>query len=101
MTAWRDHQRKADDKLFIRHGDAAVYTPAVGNPVNLIVLIEKDFEILDAEGGVAEYIRVIRYRLIDLASHEIGAVVTIDGTTYKLGKTISDDGFIRTVQALT
>jgi hypothetical protein len=98
---WRDNQQQADKKLFVRHGDAAVYTPAVGSPVNLTVLVEKDFEILDAEGGVAEYITVIRYRLADLASNEIGAVVTVDSNTYTLGKTIADDGFIRTVQALT
>ncbi len=101
MATWRDRQCRADELLFARHGDSAVYTPSVGDPVALPVLLEKNFEILDEEGGVAEYTTVIRYRLVDLSTHEIGAVVTVDGTNYALGKALSDDGFIRTVQALT
>ena len=98
---WRQYQLRADAKLFSRHGDEATYTPNTGDPVTLTVLVDKGFEILDAEGGVAEHMTVIRYRLVDLPSHQIGAVVSIDGTTYRLGKTIADDGFVRTVQALT
>lgn len=101
MATWRDSQRRADEQLFARHGDEATYTPLSGNPVTLTVLVDKGFEVLDEEGGVAEHMTVIRYRLIDLPSHDVGAVVAIDGTTYALGKTVADDGFVRTVHALT
>ena len=101
MATWREHQLRADAQLFARHGSPATYTPVAGNPVSLTVLVDKGFEVLDEEGGVAEHMTVIRYRLVNLPGHEIGAVVTVDGTTYRLGKTVIDDGFIRTVQALT
>ena len=101
MVTWRDHQRRADEQLFARHGDETTYTPLSGDPVSLTVLVDKGFEVLDEEGGVAEHMTVVRYRLVDLPSHDIGAVVTFDGTTYRLGKTVADDGFVRTVHALT
>jgi len=101
VVTWRERQIRADAQLFARHGSAATYTPSAGDPVSLTVLVDKGFEVLDEEGGVTEHMTVIRYRLVDLPAHEISAVVTVDGTSYRLGKTVADDGFIRTVQALT
>lgn len=101
MTSWRDHQRAADLALFDRHGDVATYTPPLGEASSLPVLVSNNFEILDENGGVSEYMTVIRYRLSDIASHAIGATIVADGVTYSLGKTIDDDGFIRTVEAIT
>ena len=101
MATWRERQIRADSQLFARHGSLATYTPVSGDPVSLTVLVDKGFEVLDEEGGVAEHMTVIRYRLVDLPGHEIGATVTVDGTSYRLGKTVTDDGFIRTVHALT
>ena len=101
MATWREIQLRADAKLFARQGDPAVYTPLSGDPVSLTVLVDKDFAVLDEEGGVAEHMTVIRYRLAELAGHEIGANLVVAGATYSLGKTLTDDGFIRTVQAHT
>jgi len=101
LATWRERQIRADAQLFDRHGSPATYAPVSGDHVALMVLVDKGFEVLDEEGGVAEHMTVIRYRLVDLPGHEIGAVVTVDGTGYRLGKTVADDGFIRTVQALT
>lgn len=101
MATWRERQIRADAHLLARHGSSATYSPVSGDPVSLTVLVDKGFEVLDEEGGVAEHMTVIRYRLGDLPGHEIGATVNVDGTSYRLGKTIADDGFIRTVQALT
>lgn len=98
MLTWRDHQARADAALFARHGDAAVYTPLSGDPVSLTVLVSEDYELRDAQGDVSEYVTVIRYRLAELSDHDIGATLVANGKTYSLGKSIDNDGFMRTVQ---
>ncbi|MEQ9330268.1 hypothetical protein [Thalassobaculum sp.] len=82
----------ADAVLFSRLGVAGVYTPAGGDPVDLVVILDQVDSDVGVPGvGVRAPERFVRVRVAELAAPARGATLVVAGETLTLGTPERDE----------
>lgn len=81
-------------------GDDATYTPPGGSPVTTWAMMSTTMELVGQYSPVAETRHAAALPIADVPDPRVGASLAVNGTTYRVGQVIANDGYTVTV-ALT
>lgn len=81
-------------------GDDAVYTPPGGSPVATWAMMSASIELVGQYSPVAETRKSAALPIADVPDPRVGAALVVNGSTYRVGQVIANDGYTVTV-ALT
>lgn len=78
-------------------GDDAVYTPPGGSPVATWAMMSASMELVGQYSPVAEPRATAELPVADVPDPKIGASLVVNGSTYRVGQVIANDGYTYTV----
>lgn len=81
-------------------GDDAVYTPPGGSPVTTWAMMGTSVELVGQYSPVAETRHAAALPIADVPDPRVGASLVVNGSMYRVGQIIANDGYTVTV-ALT
>lgn len=70
--------------------DAGIYTPAIGQPINCTVIIDRDVQTVGQEGEVIGQKTIGTFRLAEVTTAR-GETITVDDETWTLESEIKSD----------
>jgi hypothetical protein len=86
--------------VFSEDGPAS-YIPPTGDPVSLMVIIDRDVKQMDVSGGFVSPSVEISWRKTDLATVQRNAIIQLSsGERWRLNQLVGDDGIFVSYQVI-
>lgn len=92
--SFQDEIDQLDDSCFELFGVAGTYTPAVGDPVAVTVIINRDVELVGSDAVVVERRHVLAFRKREVSIPKRAETCVVDAETFKMDRVVDDDGHV-------